>query len=105
MIMIMQVLMSYNCSLPMLENPFISTFGNIVCPIMEIRACITSRNKYADMCVTSLIFLSHLTASPLLTVHIQWIPCWRPSQLSFTSCLALYTLPPVQPFFCDLLDG
>lgn len=61
----------------------------------------TSRNKYADAAHRNtnhcanfssnvwdlLIFLSHLAVSPLPTVHV-----------SFTSCLALYTLPPVRPF-------
>lgn len=44
--------------------------------------------------------------SRLPAVHVHRILCRFPSQLSFTSCLALYTLPPVRPLFVrDLLGG
>lgn len=89
------------------SNPLVSRFGNIVSVIMEIGGCVTQSTQTLINISTLLILHSlSLTVSPL-TVDVHWILGWSPSQLRFTSCPALYTLPPVLQsfFFCDLLGG
>lgn len=62
---------------------------------MEIGGCVTQSTQTLINISTLLILHSlSLTVSPL-TVDVHWILGWSPSQLRFTSCPALYTLPPV----------